>query len=70
MEALLADMTSRRGWMITHVAIPSFLGSVGALVVGLLLNVGLIGLFSAILVWAPHHTALCNSTNNQKHSNN
>ncbi|XP_061099255.1 membrane progestin receptor delta [Conger conger] len=68
MEALLADMTSRRGWMITHSAIPSFLGSVGALAVGLLLNMGLIGFFSAILLWAPQHAALCHSTNNQKHS--
>ncbi|XP_063055435.1 membrane progestin receptor delta [Engraulis encrasicolus] len=54
MEAVLADMASRRGWLVSQGAMPSFLGTVGALVLSVLLNVGIIGLFSASLLRAPH----------------
>lgn len=52
LEAVLADMTSRRGWLTAHSAAPSFLGTLGALALGLLLNLGVITLFSASLMRA------------------
>ncbi|MBN3318827.1 PAQR6 protein, partial [Atractosteus spatula] len=54
MEAVLADMSSRRGWLSAHSTLPSFPGTVGALGVGILLNLAIIGLFSATLLWAPN----------------
>ncbi|XP_076006335.1 membrane progestin receptor delta [Genypterus blacodes] len=51
MEGLLADMASRRAWLLAHGAMPSFLGTIGALVLSVLLNVGIIGIFSAPLLW-------------------
>uniref|UniRef100_A0AAY5JVQ4 Progestin and adipoQ receptor family member VI n=1 Tax=Esox lucius TaxID=8010 RepID=A0AAY5JVQ4_ESOLU len=57
MEAVLADMTSRRTWLITQAAVPSFLGTLGALALGVILNLGIIGTFSAPLLWNSHHSA-------------
>lgn len=54
MEAVLADMASRRTWLISQATLPSFLGTMGALALSLLLNLGIIGLFSASLLWVPH----------------
>ncbi|MBN3279633.1 PAQR6 protein, partial [Polyodon spathula] len=53
MEAILADMSSRRGWLAAHTPMPSFLGSVGAVSIGVVLNLAIIGLFSATLLWTP-----------------
>lgn len=47
----MADMTLRRAWLVAHGALPSFLGTVGALVLSVILNVGIIGIFSAPLLW-------------------
>lgn len=57
MEAVLADMTSRRAWLIAQAAVPSFLSTLGALALGIILNLGIIGIFSAPLLWNPHHSA-------------
>ncbi|XP_046885097.1 membrane progestin receptor delta isoform X2 [Hypomesus transpacificus] len=57
MEAVLADMTSRSAWLIAQGALPSFLGTVGALALGLLLNLGIIGIFSAPLLWNPRQSS-------------
>ncbi|KAK3515388.1 hypothetical protein QTP70_018904 [Hemibagrus guttatus] len=54
MEAVLADMTSRQSWYSTHSAAPSFLGTLGALALGILLNLGIIALFGASLPRAPN----------------
>lgn len=51
MEGVIADMTSRRAALLAHGALPSFLGTVGALLFSLLLNLGIIGMFSALLLW-------------------
>uniref|UniRef100_A0A673A8C3 Progestin and adipoQ receptor family member VI n=1 Tax=Sphaeramia orbicularis TaxID=375764 RepID=A0A673A8C3_9TELE len=55
MEAVLADMTSRRAWLTAQGATPSFLGTFGALVVSLTLNLGIIGIFSAPLLRKPRN---------------
>ena len=57
MEAVLADMTSRSAWLTAQGAIPSFRGTVGALALGLLLNLGIIGIFSAPLLWNPRQSS-------------
>ncbi|KAM6995435.1 membrane progestin receptor delta [Tautogolabrus adspersus] len=63
MEGVIADMMSRRAWLVAHGATPSFLGTIGALVVSLVLNLGIIGIFSAPLLWKP-----CHSNSNQPHT--
>ncbi|KAM9852197.1 membrane progestin receptor delta [Aulostomus maculatus] len=50
MQAVIADMSSRRAWLVAQGAVPSFLGTIGALVVSLVLNLGIIGIFSAPLL--------------------
>uniref|UniRef100_A0A1A8IHL6 Progestin and adipoQ receptor family member VI n=1 Tax=Nothobranchius kuhntae TaxID=321403 RepID=A0A1A8IHL6_NOTKU len=50
MEGIIVDMLSRRAWLQTHGLMPSFFGTIGALVVSLALNLGLIGLFSVPLL--------------------
>ncbi|RXM93752.1 Membrane progestin receptor gamma-B [Acipenser ruthenus] len=70
MEAILADMSSRRGWLAAHTPMPSFLGSVGAVSIGVVLNLAIIGLFSATLLWTPstaHSPCPCNNNNNNHH---
>ncbi|XP_054477128.1 membrane progestin receptor delta isoform X2 [Anoplopoma fimbria] len=65
MEGVMADMTSRRAWLLAHGATPSFLGTIGMLVASLVLNLGIIGIFSAPLLWKPccsskqPHTSAC-----------
>ncbi|XP_036371978.1 membrane progestin receptor delta-like [Megalops cyprinoides] len=55
MEAVLADMTSRRSWLAAHSTRPSFLGTMGTLALSLLLNLAIIGFFSATLLWPSNH---------------
>lgn len=57
MEGVIADMMTRRKWLLTHGAAPSFLGTVGVLVLSFVLNLGIIGVFSAPLLWKPWHSA-------------
>ncbi|XP_068558285.1 membrane progestin receptor delta isoform X1 [Cebidichthys violaceus] len=57
MEGVLADMASRRTWLLAHGAMPSFLGTVGILAASLALNLGIIGIFSTPLLWKPCHGA-------------
>lgn len=57
MEGVITDMMSRRTSLLAHGASPSFLGTVGVLVISLLLNLGVIGIFSAPLLWKPGHGA-------------
>lgn len=57
MEGVITDMMSRRASLLAHGASPSFLGTVGVLVISLLLNLGVIGIFSAPLLWKPGHGA-------------
>ncbi|XP_052002260.1 membrane progestin receptor delta-like [Xyrauchen texanus] len=61
MEGVLADMTSRKGWLISHSTLPSFLGTLGALTLGVLLNVAIIGIFSASLLLTTHQSTLAPS---------
>ncbi|KAG7469589.1 hypothetical protein MATL_G00130470 [Megalops atlanticus] len=65
MEAVLADMTSRRAWLAAHSAVPSFLGTVGALALGFLLNLIILAFFSAALLRAPSHSGLYHITKHQ-----
>ncbi|XP_068616694.1 membrane progestin receptor delta [Brachionichthys hirsutus] len=51
MEGVIADMTSRRAALVAHVAMPSFLGTIGVLIFSLFLNLGIIAVFSAPLLW-------------------
>ncbi|XP_034465970.1 membrane progestin receptor delta isoform X1 [Hippoglossus hippoglossus] len=53
MEGVLADMAQRKAWLAAHGDTPSFLGTIGVLVVSLVLNLGIIGIFSAPLLWNP-----------------
>ncbi|KAG7474705.1 membrane progestin receptor delta isoform X1 [Solea senegalensis] len=53
MEGVIADMMSRRAWLVGHGATPSFLSTIGVLVVSFALNLGVIGIFSAPLLWKP-----------------
>ncbi|XP_013878897.1 progestin and adipoQ receptor family member 6 isoform X1 [Austrofundulus limnaeus] len=62
MEGVIADMTTRRAWLQTHSVMPSFLGTIGALAVSLALNLGVIAIFSAPLLWKPGHAS------NQQHT--
>uniref|UniRef100_A0A3Q3X3M4 Uncharacterized protein n=1 Tax=Mola mola TaxID=94237 RepID=A0A3Q3X3M4_MOLML len=57
MEAVITDMMSRRAALLAHGAMPSFLGTIGVLVISLFLNLGIIGIFSAPLLWKPFHSS-------------
>ncbi|XP_028280769.1 membrane progestin receptor delta isoform X2 [Parambassis ranga] len=57
MEGVIADMVSRRAWLLSHGAAPSFLGTVGAFAISLILNLGIIAVFSAPLLWKPRRGA-------------
>ncbi|KAG7260700.1 hypothetical protein CRUP_016087 [Coryphaenoides rupestris] len=59
MEGVMADMAARRAWLVDHGAVPSFLGTVGALAAGVLLNLGIIAVFSAPLFWKPQLRGRC-----------
>nr|ALL41465.1 membrane progestin receptor delta [Bostrychus sinensis] len=51
MEGVMADMLSRRTWLTDQGLAPSFLGTIGALLIGLVLNLVIIGVFSVPLLW-------------------
>uniref|UniRef100_H3CY71 Progestin and adipoQ receptor family member 6 n=1 Tax=Tetraodon nigroviridis TaxID=99883 RepID=H3CY71_TETNG len=51
MEAVITDMMSRKAALVARGVLPSFLGTVGALLLSLLLNLSIIGAFSALLLW-------------------
>lgn len=51
MEGVVEDMLSRRSWLMDQGVVPSFLWTIGALIIGLFLNLLLIGAFSAPLLW-------------------
>lgn len=55
MEAVLTDMMSRKAALVAHGVAPSFLGTVGALFLSLFLNLSIIGVFSALLLWKRRH---------------
>ncbi|TNN33894.1 Membrane progestin receptor gamma-B [Liparis tanakae] len=57
MEGVMADMASRRALLLATGAPPSFLGTVGVLVASLLLNLGVIAVFSTPLLWNAQHAA-------------
>ncbi|XP_028327117.1 membrane progestin receptor delta-like isoform X2 [Gouania willdenowi] len=57
MEGVLADMLSRKAWLLAQQGAPSLLGTLGALLLGLILNLGIIGVFSAALMWTSYHSA-------------
>lgn len=51
MEAVITDMMSRKAVLVAQGVLPSFLGTVGALLLSLFLNLSIIGIFSALLLW-------------------
>ncbi|XP_072316930.1 membrane progestin receptor delta [Eucyclogobius newberryi] len=51
MEGVVEDMLSRRTWLTDHGVAPSFLWTIGALLMGLVLNLLIIGMFSVPLLW-------------------
>ncbi|MFT7805275.1 progestin and adipoQ receptor family member 6-like [Arapaima gigas] len=53
MEALLTDMASRRAWLAANTVVPSFLGTVGAMALAVVLNLAVIATFSAVLLQRP-----------------
>ncbi|XP_034030145.1 membrane progestin receptor delta isoform X2 [Thalassophryne amazonica] len=55
MEGVIADMMSRRVWLISQGALPSFMGTISVLVLSLILNLGIVGIFSAPLLWKSCH---------------
>ncbi|XP_061573423.1 membrane progestin receptor delta isoform X2 [Cololabis saira] len=57
MEGVIADMAARRAWLQAHGVMPSVLGTGGALAVSLVLNLGIIGIFSAPLLRKPCHAS-------------
>ncbi|CAL8259284.1 unnamed protein product [Boreogadus saida] len=65
MEGVLADMVSRRAWLVSQAAVPTFLGTVGALAAGVVLNLGIIAVFSAPLFWKPHLRGHCRGAETQ-----
>ncbi|XP_028835867.1 membrane progestin receptor delta [Denticeps clupeoides] len=68
MEGVLSDMSSRRPWLNSNTAIPSFLETVGALVFGVLLNLAVIGLFAASLPWKPQCSTSSSSSSHSQQS--
>ncbi|KAL0171378.1 hypothetical protein M9458_031689, partial [Cirrhinus mrigala] len=56
MEAVLTDMASRKDWLTSHSVLPSFLGTMGVLALSVLLNLGIIGIFSACLPRMPRQS--------------
>ncbi|KAM3613744.1 uncharacterized protein V6R79_004608 [Siganus canaliculatus] len=62
MEGVIIDMMSRRAMLVDQVAMPTFLGTIGVLVISVILNLGIIGIFSAPLLWKRHHSS------NQQHA--
>lgn len=55
MEGVITDMMSRRALFMAQGATASLQGTVGAMVLGLLLNLGVIGVFSAPLLRKAEH---------------
>ncbi|TWW80038.1 Membrane progestin receptor delta [Takifugu flavidus] len=55
MEAVITDMMSRKAALVAQGVVPSFLGTVGALLLSLFLNLSIIGIFSALLLWKRCH---------------
>lgn len=51
MEGVVEDMLSRRSWLMDQGVVPSFHWTIGALLIGVLLNLLIIGAFSAPLLW-------------------
>ncbi|XP_067304083.1 membrane progestin receptor delta [Pseudorasbora parva] len=68
LEAVLTDMSSRKEWLTSHSTLPSFLGTLGALAMGVLLNLGIIGIFSIGLPRTPRQStsASCGSHPHQE----
>uniref|UniRef100_A0A9J7X137 Progestin and adipoQ receptor family member VI n=3 Tax=Cyprinus carpio TaxID=7962 RepID=A0A9J7X137_CYPCA len=58
MEAVLTDMASRKDWLMSHSSLPSFPATMGVLVLGILLNLGIIGIFSTGLPRTPRQSTL------------
>ncbi|KAL4646791.1 progestin and adipoQ receptor family member 6-like [Arapaima gigas] len=63
MEALLTDMASRRAWLAANTVVPSFLGTVGAMALAVVLNLAVIATFSAVLLQV-HHCRAANRGGN------
>uniref|UniRef100_A0A8C2G2T8 Progestin and adipoQ receptor family member VI n=1 Tax=Cyprinus carpio TaxID=7962 RepID=A0A8C2G2T8_CYPCA len=61
MEAVLTDMASRKDWLTSHSFLPSFLGTMGVLALGILLNLGIICIFSAGLPRTPRQSTSTSS---------
>ncbi|XP_032906444.1 membrane progestin receptor gamma isoform X2 [Amblyraja radiata] len=53
MKALIKDMTLRQAWLALHAPLPSFMDTIGAISLALLLNLLIIALFSLGLYWKP-----------------
>ncbi|XP_072888694.1 membrane progestin receptor gamma-B-like isoform X2 [Hemitrygon akajei] len=53
MKAIIMDMTLRQAWFKFHTPLPSFMDTIGAVSLALLLNIFIIALFSLGLYWKP-----------------
>ncbi|XP_059808936.1 membrane progestin receptor delta-like isoform X2 [Hypanus sabinus] len=53
MKAIIMDMTLRQAWLKFHTPLPSFMDTIGAVSLALLVNILIIALFSLGLYWKP-----------------
>ncbi|XP_039608344.1 membrane progestin receptor delta [Polypterus senegalus] len=68
MEAILSDMNSRQLWLTANTSKPSFLGTVGAVSIAVVLNLAIIGFFCAKLIWGESSISSCSRHfNNNNH---
>lgn len=56
MEGVVEDMFSRRSWLTDQGVMPSFRWTIGALLIGVILNLLIIGAFTAPLLWKRCHS--------------
>ncbi|XP_029436463.1 membrane progestin receptor delta [Rhinatrema bivittatum] len=62
LEAILADMSSRKPWLTSHTPPTTLFGIVGIVGVAMVGNLGIIGLFTGILLWSPRAASILQST--------
>ncbi|XP_048476377.1 membrane progestin receptor delta-like isoform X2 [Rhincodon typus] len=61
LEAIVLDMSCRHAWLLAHTPLPSLGGTLGVVLVSMVLNCLVIGIFVLLLLWAPRSSPFLQS---------
>ncbi|XP_048381459.1 membrane progestin receptor delta isoform X1 [Stegostoma tigrinum] len=61
LEAIVLDMSCRHAWLLAHTPLPSLGGTLGVVLVSVVLNCLVIGIFVLLLLWAPRSSPFLQS---------